>query len=98
MCPECCAVAGGVDVGRALPPGMGGPLRPNGRVPGRTPIDSERFITMTDSNEPHDLVVERTFDAPVEQIWLMWTEPEHFKRWYGPTGATIPVAEMDARK
>ena len=27
----------------------------------------------------------------------MWTQPEHFKNWYGPTGFTIPVAEMDVR-
>jgi uncharacterized protein YndB with AHSA1/START domain len=27
----------------------------------------------------------------------MWTEPEHFKAWYGPQGATIPVAKMHVR-
>jgi uncharacterized protein YndB with AHSA1/START domain len=27
----------------------------------------------------------------------MWTESEHFKAWYGPDGATIPVAKMDVR-
>ncbi|MBZ0277144.1 MAG: SRPBCC domain-containing protein [Anaerolineae bacterium] len=27
----------------------------------------------------------------------MWTEPEHFKHWYGPEGFTVPVAEMDVR-
>jgi uncharacterized protein YndB with AHSA1/START domain len=27
----------------------------------------------------------------------MWTEPEHFKAWYGPDGATVPVAKMDVR-
>jgi len=43
------------------------------------------------------VVLERRFDAPVELIWAMWTEPEHFKAWYGPSGAQIPVAEMDVR-
>jgi uncharacterized protein YndB with AHSA1/START domain len=53
---------------------------------------------MTDSNaSPAAVVIERTFDAPVDLIWRMWTEPEHFKAWYGPDGATIPVAEMDVR-
>src|SRR5262249_33059821 len=37
------------------------------------------------------------FDAPEELIWQMWTDPEHFKAWYGPDGATIPVAKMDVR-
>lgn len=27
----------------------------------------------------------------------MWTEPEHFKAWYGPDGARVPVADMDVR-
>lgn len=53
---------------------------------------------MTDTNDTTDaVVIERTFDAPVEQIWQMWTVPEHFQAWYGPTGATIPVAKIDAR-
>ena len=43
------------------------------------------------------IVIERSFDAPVELIWRMWTEPEHFKEWYGPDGVTVPVAKMDVR-
>ena len=43
------------------------------------------------------VVIERTFDAPVDLIWKMWTDPEHFKAWYGPDGTTIPVAKMDVR-
>ena len=43
------------------------------------------------------VVIERTFDAPVELIWKMWTDPEHFKNWYGPKGFTVPVAEMEVR-
>jgi len=42
-----------------------------------------------------DLVIERTFAAPVETVWKMWTESEHFASWYGPMGASIPVATMD---
>jgi uncharacterized protein YndB with AHSA1/START domain len=53
---------------------------------------------MTDGNAPQDsVVIERSFDAPRELIWQMWTEPEHFKAWYGPDGASIPVAKMDVR-
>ena len=47
---------------------------------------------MTDS-----VVIERHFDAPVELVWKMWTESEHFAAWYGPTGATIPVAKINVR-
>jgi uncharacterized protein YndB with AHSA1/START domain len=53
---------------------------------------------MTDNNGSENaVVIERSFDAPVDLIWKMWTEPEHFKAWYGPDGATIPVAKMDVR-
>ena len=53
---------------------------------------------MTDDNGPQDaVVIERTFDAPVQLIWQMWTDPQHFAAWYGPDGATIPVAKMDVR-
>jgi uncharacterized protein YndB with AHSA1/START domain len=53
---------------------------------------------MTDNDGSQDaVVIERSFDAPVDLIWQMWTDPEHFKAWYGPDGATIPVAKMDVR-
>ena len=44
-----------------------------------------------------DVQIERTFDAPIDLIWAMWTEAEHFANWYGPMGAKIPKAEMDVR-
>ncbi len=43
------------------------------------------------------VVIERIVDAPAGLVWRLWTEPEHFKAWYGPGGASIPVAEMDVR-
>jgi uncharacterized protein YndB with AHSA1/START domain len=53
---------------------------------------------MADGNDSQDAVrIERSFDAPVDLIWQMWTDPEHFAAWYGPAGATIPVARMDVR-
>jgi uncharacterized protein YndB with AHSA1/START domain len=50
----------------------------------------------TISNEDA-VTVERTFEAGVDMIWQMWTDPDHFKNWYGPKGFTIPVAEMELR-
>jgi len=53
---------------------------------------------MTDNDEAQNaVVIERRFNAPVGLIWKMWTDPEHFKAWYGPNGVTIPVAKMDVR-
>ena len=53
---------------------------------------------MNESSRTDDAVtIERTFDAPVNLVWRMWTDPELFRTWYGPNGATIPVAKMDVR-
>src|SRR5437879_5525337 len=53
---------------------------------------------MTDDNASENaVVIERSFDAPASLIWQMWTDPEHFKAWYGPSGASIPVAKLDVR-
>jgi uncharacterized protein YndB with AHSA1/START domain len=47
--------------------------------------------------ETHDLVITRAFDAPIEQVWAAWTDAEQVKRWWGPTGFTVPVARIDFR-
>ena len=53
---------------------------------------------MTDRTTANEsVVIERTFDVPADVIWQMWTNPEDFKHWYGPAGASIPVANMEAR-
>ena len=43
------------------------------------------------------VVIERTFNAPVAFVWQLWTVAEQFQKWYGPQGATVPVAHMDVR-
>jgi uncharacterized protein YndB with AHSA1/START domain len=53
---------------------------------------------MTTSDSTTDAVVlERTFTAPLIEVWQMWTDPVAFAGWYGPGGASIPVCEMDVR-
>ena len=51
---------------------------------------------MTDSGNPRDqITIERIFEVPVDLVWQMWTDPEHFAAWYGPAGARRLVAKMD---
>ena len=45
-----------------------------------------------------DVVVTRVFEAPVEQVWRAWSDPEHVKRWWGPSGFTSPLTRMDFRE
>lgn len=47
--------------------------------------------------EGGDLVLERVFDAPRELVFRAWTEPEHFARWWGPAGSSLPFCALDAR-
>jgi uncharacterized protein YndB with AHSA1/START domain len=48
--------------------------------------------------ETSELVVTRTLDAPVDRVWVAWTEPDLVRQWWGPQGFTAPVAKMDVRE
>ena len=44
-----------------------------------------------------EVFITRLFDAPRELVWQAWTEPRHFKLWWGPKDYTCPFCEMDLR-
>lgn len=46
-----------------------------------------------------ELVVTRTFDAPVRLVFEAWTRPELFMRWWAPQSMGVPLlaCEMDVR-
>ena len=52
---------------------------------------------MADPTLTKYLEVTRVINAPREKVWQAWTDPELFKKWWGPKGFTAPVAEIDAR-
>jgi uncharacterized protein YndB with AHSA1/START domain len=62
-----------------------------------TRIDRGSTDSTTIYSEGGDLVFERTFDAPREQVWKAFTDPTVIPRWWGPHGTTTRVAEMDVR-
>ena len=44
------------------------------------------------------VLVQRSFDAPIQLVWRSYTEPEIFARWCnGPPGWSMPLCEMDVR-
>jgi uncharacterized protein YndB with AHSA1/START domain len=43
------------------------------------------------------LVIKRTFDAPRDLLWKVWSDPVQAKNWWGPEGFTAPVVELDVR-
>lgn len=40
-------------------------------------------------------VISREFAAPRDLVWKVWTEREHFSRWFGPKGVTVSCAKFD---
>ena len=49
------------------------------------------------TTDDQGVTVERVMEAPREVVWRAWSECEHFARWYGPEGFTLPTCEMDFR-
>jgi uncharacterized protein YndB with AHSA1/START domain len=47
-------------------------------------------------SEGHEIEITRTYDAPRELVFDVWTKGEHLKNWYAPTGFTVPEVESDA--
>ena len=45
------------------------------------------------------ITITRVFDAPREQVWRAWTEPERIATWWGRRGWSTPVSsvELDVR-
>lgn len=42
-------------------------------------------------------VINRTFDAPLETMFEMWTNPKHVSRWLPPTGFVMQFLKSDIR-
>jgi len=62
-----------------------------------TRIDRGSTDTTTIYSDGTELVFERTFDAPREQVWKAFTDPQIVPRWWGKRGSTTTVVEMDVR-
>ncbi len=42
-------------------------------------------------------VINRSFDAPRDVVFEMWTDPKHFSQWLPPTGFTMEYLDVDIR-
>ncbi len=49
------------------------------------------------SSGKEQFVINRTFDAPLELMFQMWTDPNHFSLWLPPTGFTMKFLKADIR-
>ncbi|HET6991195.1 MAG TPA: SRPBCC domain-containing protein [Bacteroidia bacterium] len=39
--------------------------------------------------------MKRTFNLPLATVWKAWTEPESFKKWWGPGNYSCPYCSID---
>jgi uncharacterized protein YndB with AHSA1/START domain len=53
--------------------------------------DSEAVVSAT------PIVMERTFDATLDDVWELWTTKEGIESWWGPDGFRVEVHALDLR-
>src|SRR5262249_943493 len=63
---------------------------------------NERERHMTENVAPtvaprEKLVVERTYQARVAELWDLWTTKEGFESWWGPEGFRVEAHRLEAR-
>ena len=44
------------------------------------------------------LTIERSFRAPITDVWELWTTREGIESWWGPEGFTVKVGRLDLRR
>lgn len=50
--------------------------------------------------EPADqrtVVITRVYNAPARLLFEAWSKPKHIKKWFGPVGWPVTMAEIDFR-
>lgn len=48
-------------------------------------------------SQGQEFVISRTFDAPIDRIFEVWTQADRLKAWFGPKGFTMPTCKLDFR-
>jgi uncharacterized protein YndB with AHSA1/START domain len=50
-----------------------------------------------DQKSDQRIVIERTYEASIEDVWELWTTREGIESWWGPEGFSVKVHELDLR-
>jgi uncharacterized protein YndB with AHSA1/START domain len=43
------------------------------------------------------VILERSFEASIEEVWDLWTTKEGIESWWGPDGFVVKVQKLDLR-
>jgi len=57
----------------------------------------ERLSEYLPGQQGQPFVISREFNVKRDLMWQVWTQPEHFSRWFGPKGFVTDLAKMDLR-
>ncbi len=49
------------------------------------------LISSTKDPQRRSLTLVSEFDVPARRVWLLWSEPDRFARWWGPPGYPLTV-------
>jgi uncharacterized protein YndB with AHSA1/START domain len=49
---------------------------------------------LSDPVATHEIEITRVYQAPREQVWKAWTEPERIARWWGKRGWRTPPSSV----
>ncbi|HVW66872.1 MAG TPA: SRPBCC domain-containing protein [Candidatus Peribacteraceae bacterium] len=44
-----------------------------------------------------EVLITRTFDAPIEKVWKAWTDAQSFQKWWGPKGSAVTIMRFDLK-
>jgi uncharacterized protein YndB with AHSA1/START domain len=53
---------------------------------------------MTIASKETKILIERSYPAPVSELWDLWTTKEGFESWWGPQGFRVEVTTLEAKK
>jgi uncharacterized protein YndB with AHSA1/START domain len=52
-------------------------------------------ISVVKDAEARTLTITARFDAPIDRVWLLWSDPRRLERWWGPPMYPATVTEHD---
>ncbi len=58
---------------------------------------SKKTETGTSPAARRRITIERTYQAPIEDLWDLWTTKEGIESWWGPEGFVVKVRKLDLR-
>jgi uncharacterized protein YndB with AHSA1/START domain len=51
----------------------------------------------TNQSTGNKIVIEREFEASIDDLWELWTTPDGIESWWGPGGFSVKVHSLDLR-